>query len=274
MPLGPPSRLAPFRVGLRQLVQGRTRLERAPGRAGGAGWEDRGVGDERSEEIAANLAEVRARIEKAAQAAGRDPAELTLVGVTKTFSVEDARRLLALGVADLGEARDQEAKVKARDLPEARWHFLGRLQRNKAGSVAAYTTVLHSFDRPELITPLANGVEKNDRAPLDVLIQVSLDGDPDRGGASVDTVTALADEAAATGSLHPRGVMAVAPMGADPDAAFATLREVAERLRSAHPDATVISAGMSADLEAAVKNGATHLRIGTALLGGRPPLRL
>ena len=231
------------------------------------------MSDTRTEEIAANLAEGGERIGKAAEAAGRDPGELTLVGVTKTFPVEDARRLLELGLADLGEARDQEAKVKARELPDARWHFLGRLQRNKAGSVAAYASVLHSFDRPELVTPLANGVRKHERDHLDVLIQVSLDGDPDRGGALLDTVTALADEAAATGVLRPRGVMAVAPVDADPDAAFATLREIADRLRAGHPDATVISAGMSADLEPAVRNGATHLRIGTALLGGRPPLR-
>jgi PLP dependent protein len=232
------------------------------------------VSDPRTEEIAAGLAEVRQRIAKAAQAAGRDPAELTLVGVTKTFPVEDARRLLTLGLTDLGEARDQEAKVKARALPDARWHFLGRLQRNKAGSVAAYTTLLHSLDRPELVTPLANGVRRHERDHLDVLIQVSLDGDPDRGGAPIDTVDALAAAAAATGVLRPLGVMAVAPMDADPGAAFATLRAVADRLRSAYPQASVISAGMSADLEAAVENGATHLRIGTALLGGRPSLRL
>jgi PLP dependent protein len=231
------------------------------------------VSDARTEEIAANLAEVRERIGKAAAAADREPAELTLVGVTKTFPVEDARRLLELGVTDLGEARDQEAKVKARELPEARWHFLGRLQRNKAGSVAAYAALLHSFDRAELIRPLVNGVEKQDRDPLDVLIQVSLDGDPDRGGVPVEDVEALAGEAAATGRLRVAGVMAVAPMDVDPDAAFGTLREVADRLRAEHPGATVISAGMSADLEAAVRNGATHLRIGTALLGGRPPLR-
>ena len=230
------------------------------------------MSDPRTDEIAACLAAVRERIARAAHAAGRDPGELTLVGVTKTFPVEDARRLLELGVADLGEARDQEGK--ARERPDARWHFLGRLQRNKAGSVAAYATLLHSFDRPELVTPLANGVQKGDRDHLDVLIQVSLDGDPDRGGAPIDSVGALADEAAGTGLLRPRGVMAGAPIDADPGAAFATLREVADRLRSAYPEATVISAGMSADLEAAVQNGATHLRIGTALLGGRPPIRL
>jgi pyridoxal phosphate enzyme (YggS family) len=231
------------------------------------------VSDPRTEEISANLAGVRARIEAAAKAAHRDPGELTLIGVTKTFPVQDARRLLGLGVSELGEARDQEARDKARDLPEARWHFIGRLQRNKAGSVAAYAAVVHSVDRAELVRALANGVRRAGRDPLDVLVQVSLDGDPDRGGAPAGDVLGLAEQAAATGLLRPAGVMAVAPMGADPDEAFGTLAGVAERLRAAYPRATVVSAGMSGDLEAAVRNGATHLRIGTALLGGRPPLR-
>jgi PLP dependent protein len=229
--------------------------------------------DPRTAEIAANLAQVRERIAAAAAAAGRDPAELTLVGVTKTFPVQDARRLLELGLTDLGEARDQEAKGKARDLQAARWHFVGRLQRNKAASVGTYAAVVHSYDRPELAGALANGVRRTGRDPIDVLVQVSLDDDPDRGGAPAGEVVALADTAAATGLLRPAGVMAVAPLDADPDAGFAALHEVARTLRSAYPGARIVSAGMSADLEAAVRNGATHLRIGTALLGGRPPLR-
>lgn len=229
--------------------------------------------DPRTAQIAANLAQVRDRMAAAAKAAGREPGELTLIGITKTFPVEDARRLVRLGVPDLGENRDQDARVKAREVSEARWHFVGRLQRNKAGSVAAYAAVVHSLDRVELVRALANGVRRAEREPLDVLVQVSIDGDPDRGGVPVGEVVALADAAAATGLLHPAGVMAVAPMDADPDAAFAVLGEIAGTLRAAHPDATAISAGMSGDLEAAVRNGATHLRIGTALLGGRPPVR-
>lgn len=228
--------------------------------------------DPRTEEIAANLADVRARIAAAARDAGRDPGELTLVAVTKTFPVDDARRLVGLGVTELGEARDQEAKLKARELARPRWHFIGRLQRNKAASVAAYAAVVHTVDRPELAGALARGAERHDRE-LDVLVQVSLDGDPDRGGALPADVGALADAVAATGRLHVRGVMAIAPLGADPDPAFAELARVAERLRAAYPGATVVSAGMSGDLEAAVRHGATHLRIGTALLGGRPPAR-
>jgi PLP dependent protein len=231
------------------------------------------VSDPRSDELAANLAEVRGRIAAAAADARRDPGELTLIGVTKTFPVDDARRLHDLGVHDLGENRDQDAREKAAELPAARWHFLGQLQRNKAASVASYAAVVHSLDREPLVRALANGARRAGRPGLDVLIQVSLDGDPDRGGALPADVAALADAAAGTGVLRVGGVMAVAPMGADPDRAFADLRTVADRLRRDHPEATVVSAGMSADLDAAVRNGATHLRIGTALLGGRPPFR-
>jgi PLP dependent protein len=229
------------------------------------------VRDGRTEQIGSALARVRARIDAACAGAGRDPAELTLVAVTKTFPVEDGRRLLALGVPDLGEARDQEARVKARALPEARWHFVGRLQRNKARSVASYATLVHSLDRLELVEALAAGVRRAGR-DLDVLVQVSLDGDRTRGGAATADVESLADAAEATGLLRPAGVMAIAPLGTDPDAAFAELARVSERLRSHRPDAAVVSAGMSGDLEAAVRHGATHLRIGTALLGDRPPV--
>ena len=228
--------------------------------------------DDRTAQIAARLRDVRERIAAAALSAGRDPETLTLVAVTKTFPVADARRLLQLGVADLGEARDQEARVKAAALPEARWHFVGRLQRNKARSVAAYAALVHTVDRPELVDALAAGAARAGRDRLDVLLQVSLDGDPTRGGALGADIPALADAAEATGRLRPVGVMAIAPLRADPDAAFAELASVSGRLRAAHPDAAVVSAGMSGDLEAAVRNGATHLRIGTALLGGRPPL--
>jgi pyridoxal phosphate enzyme (YggS family) len=235
-----------------------------------------GVTDGRTAEIAANLTAVRARIAAACQAAGRDPAEITLIGVTKTFPAEDVRRLVELGVADVGENRDQEAAGKAGELAgePVRWHFLGRLQRNKANSVARYATVVHSVDRPEIAAALARGTDHAGRDPLRVLIQVSLDGDPDRGGAPAAAVPDLAAEIAATAELRLAGVMAVAPLDADAAGAFARLAEVAADLRAAHPGAEVISAGMSADLEAAIRHGATHVRIGTALLGGRtPPVR-
>jgi pyridoxal phosphate enzyme (YggS family) len=229
--------------------------------------------DGRTAEIAANLRAVRDRIAAACDAARRDPAGITLIGVAKTFPAEDVRRLLALGVADVGENRDQEAGAKAAALAglPVRWHFLGRLQRNKANSVAAYATVVHSVDRAEIAAALARGTHRAGRGPLAVLIQVSLDGDAARGGAPAPAVPELAAEISATTDLRLAGVMAVAPREAEPGAAFARLAEIAADLRAAHPDAGVISAGMSGDLDAAITHGATHVRIGTALLGGRTP---
>ncbi len=227
--------------------------------------------DPRTAEIAANLAAVRARIAAGCAAAGRDPATVTLVAVTKTFPVQDVRRLLALGVADIGENRDQEARVKAAAVPAARWHFVGRLQRNKCRSVASYAVLVHSVDRPELVAALDAGARQTGRAPLDVLVQVSLDADPARGGALPADVPRLAAAIAGTAGLRLAGAMAVAPFDADPLPAFGRLAEVAAELRRDHPDATILSAGMTGDLEAALRCGATHVRIGTALLGGRTP---
>jgi pyridoxal phosphate enzyme (YggS family) len=227
--------------------------------------------------LAAALAEVRERIGRACDDAGRSAADVRLIAVTKFFPASDAAILAELGVADLGESRDQEASAKAREVAgltvaPVRWHFVGRLQSNKAASVAGYAHLVHSVDRAALVPALAAGVRRADRAPLLVLVQVSLDGDTTRGGVPVDDVEALADHVATTAELVPAGVMAVAPVALDPDQAFARLAEASERLRRHHSGAAIISAGMSNDLEAAVRHGATHLRIGTALLGARPPL--
>jgi pyridoxal phosphate enzyme (YggS family) len=230
----------------------------------------------RRAELAANLAAVRERMAAAARAAGRSPDELTLIAVTKTFPASYVRLLAELGVADVGENRAQEAAAKHADAgAPPRWHFIGTLQRNKAALVASFADVVHSVDRPELVTAL----DRARVAPLDVLVQVSLDpvdssGAPGRGGARTADVVGLADLVAATAQLRLRGVMAVAPVGPDPAGAFARLAETAAQVRAAHPEALWISAGMSGDLEAAVAAGATHVRIGTALLGRRePPVR-
>ncbi|MEP7179153.1 MAG: alanine racemase, partial [Pseudonocardiales bacterium] len=187
-----------------------------------------------------------------------------------------------LGVLDIGESRDQEASAKLVDVAELRgagadqrpvadlrWHFVGRLQSRKARSVAAYAHAVHSVDRPELVEQLAAGVTRAGRDGLEVFIQVSLDGDPARGGVAADVVQALADAVAAHGELRLLGVMAVAPMAADAGAAFADLAAVSVQLRADHPQAAAISAGMSADLEAAIAHGSTHVRVGSALLGRR-----
>lgn len=227
----------------------------------------------RRHEIAANLSVVRRRIESACAGAGRDPDEVSLVVVTKFFPASDVRLLAELGVTDVGENRHQEAEAKAAECADLglRWHFIGGLQSNKAAAVAHYADVVESLDRAKLVGPLDRGAATRDR-DVEVLLQVSLDP-PDAGnrsGADPADLPALAEAVVASERLRLRGLMAVAPLGADPAAAFARLVEVHGTLLAQHPDATWLSAGMSGDLEQAVTAGATHVRIGSAVLGTRP----
>lgn len=231
--------------------------------------------DHRRAELLANLARVRARVADAAEAAGRGAGEITLVAVTKFFPASDVRHLAALGVTDVGENRHQEAEAKAAacaDLEGLRWHYIGGLQSNKAAAVARYADIVQSVDRAKLITPLSRGAAEHGRQ-LGVMVQVSLDPPglaSSRAGALPDEALHLADAVAAEPHLELLGVMAVAPLGEDPSAAFERLAAVADRLRAHHPTARAISAGMSGDLEAAIRFGATHVRVGSAILGNRP----
>ena len=226
----------------------------------------------RRAELAARLADVRRRIAKACAATGRDPGDITLIAVTKTRPASDVRLLSELGLSDVGENRDAEAAPKAAQCADLNltWHFIGQLQTNKAASVVRYAHVVHSVDRLRLIRALGQAARRAERA-IDGLIEVSLDGDPARGGAPAGEVPALAEALEAEPGLVLGGVMAIAPLGMPPAEAFARLLDSAEAVRAVRPSATVISAGMSGDLEAAVEAGATHLRIGTALLGDRGP---
>ena len=226
---------------------------------------------DRRAELARNLTEVRGRIDAACAAAGRDSAGVTLIAVTKTRPATDVMLLAGLGVTDIGENRDQEAAPKAAacaGLPVT-WHFIGQLQTNKAASVARYADVVHSVDRLRLVRALGAAPRAAGRE-LTSLVQVSLDGDTARGGVPAAGLAEVAAALAAEPGLLLGGVMAVAPLGVPPAAAFAPLPALSAAVRGIRPGATVISAGMSADLEAAIAAGATHLRIGTALLGGRP----
>jgi pyridoxal phosphate enzyme (YggS family) len=226
----------------------------------------------RRDELAVRLVAVRDRISAACQAAGRKPEDVTLIAVTKTFPASDVRLLNGLGVTDFGENRDAEAAPKAQECADLElvWHFVGQLQTNKAASVARYATFVHSVDRLRLIHALGAGARRAGRV-LQCLIEVSLDGDPARGGAPADQVPGLAEALLAVEGLVLAGVMAIAPLGVRPADAFARLRDSAAVVQAVRPAATVISAGMSGDLEAAITAGATHLRIGTALLGDRRP---
>jgi hypothetical protein len=226
----------------------------------------------RREELALRLADVRGRMAKACEAAGRDVSELTLIAVTKTRPASDVRLLAGLGVADVGENRDAEAAPKAAECAglDLTWHFVGQLQTNKAASVARYASVVHSVDRLRLVRALGRAARGAERV-VKCLVEVSLDGDPARGGAAAGDVPALAEALAAEEGLVLGGVMAIAPLSMEPADAFARLLASAAAVRGIRPGATMISAGMSGDLEAAVEAGATHLRIGTALLGDRGP---
>jgi pyridoxal phosphate enzyme (YggS family) len=241
------------------------------------------VRPDRRAELAAGLARVRTRIAQACADAGRDTSEVTMIAVTKTYPAGDVVALAGLGVTDVGENRDQEAAPKAAEVAAAgvtpRWHFIGQLQRNKARSVARYADVVHSVDSVRLARALDTASAAARDRPLDVLVQVSIDGDAARGGAlpgSADPDAGLdpvAEAVAGADALRLVGLMAVAPLGWEPERAFARLAEVAAGFRTVHPGAVALSAGMSGDLEIAIRYGATHVRVGSALLGMRPTLR-
>lgn len=228
--------------------------------------------DERRAELALNLTRVQARIAVACAEAGRDRHEVELVVVTKYFPASDVALLAGLGVADVGENRHQEAEAKAAELAGSgvRWHFIGGLQSNKAAAVAAYADVVESVDRPKLVGPLDRGAADRGR-PLDVLLQVSLDppGTGHRAGCDPAGLEQLAAAVEAAEHLELRGLMAVAPLGEDPGDAFARLAEIRAGFLRLHPAASVLSAGMSGDLEQAIEHGATHVRVGSAVLGSR-----
>ncbi|KGH44506.1 alanine racemase [Modestobacter caceresii] len=229
--------------------------------------------------LADNLRAVRARIDDAARAAGRDPAEVHLLAVSKTWSAEDVRALAALGQRHFAENRVQELVGKAAALaadptvPELHWHLVGQLQRNKVGPVARLGATVHSVDRASLVTALARAAEREQQV-LDVYVQVDLGGPEgelgSRGGAAPADVPGLADAIVAAPELRLRGLMAVAPRAEEPGPAFERLARLSTRVRADHPGASETSAGMSGDLEAAVTAGATVVRVGTALFGTRP----
>lgn len=239
--------------------------------------------DRRRSELVSAVGALRNQITGLCRESGRDPYAVTLIAVTKTYPARDVLTLLRLGIRDIGENKDQEATHKiveldelraelAEPVPAPRWHFVGQIQSRKCRSIARYAHAVHSVDRAAVATRLADGVHEIEREPLEVFIQLSLDGDPARGGVVAEELAALADAVSARSELRLRGLMAVAPLGTGPDQAFGELASAAERLRRDHPEADAISAGMSGDFDAALRHGATHLRIGTALLGRRRPV--
>ena len=235
---------------------------------------------DRRAELSGGLAAVRERLDAAARAADRDPSDVALLVVTKYFPATDAVLLYELGCRAFGESREQEAAAKIAQFretvpDEVEWHMIGRLQRNKARAVARWAHTVHSVDSLRLASSLAKGVaaaqDSGERStPVRVLLQVSLDGDRERGGVVADELESLADAVASAPELELGGLMGVPPLGWEPDAAFALLAELHTSLLAEHPGATELSAGMSGDLEHAVRWGSTCVRVGTAVLGTRP----
>lgn len=250
------------------------------------------VGSERRQELQDGLDRVRTRISSACHRHDRDLADVTLIVVTKFFPMSDVAELARLGVRDIGESRDQEASAKIAllraelgDIPMPTVHMVGQVQTKKSGSISRYADVVHSIDRTKVVHALnrasARAQDENEReGPLGVLVQVDLGegADAGRGGSLPKDLGQLADEVAECESLHLRGVMAVAPAETAQNEraasdAFRRLADCHQEILSAHPDAAWLSAGMSGDLELALAAGATHLRVGSAILGSRPPAR-
>lgn len=218
-------------------------------------------------ELAERLAAVRTGISNAATAAGRSPEELTTIVVTKFHPASLVRELFELGVRDVGENRHQEAQAKAAELaePELRWHFVGQLQSKKARQVRAYASVIHSIDRTALVDVL-----RSEETSVDCFVQLNLTDDPGRGGVAPAELEPLVEHVLATPGLRLLGLMAVAPLDEPARPAFARVRELSERVQRLAPEAGALSMGMSHDYADAIAEGATHLRIGTAITGNRP----
>ncbi len=236
---------------------------------------------DRKDELAVNLAKVEERIARACAAAGREREEVTLIVVTKTYPADDVRILADLGVRHVAENKDQDAAPKAATCSDLSlsWHFVGQLQTNKVRSVVGYADFVQSVDRSRLVSALSKEAVRAGRE-VGCLIQVALDagesGRGDRGGVAPGGIEELAGLVAGAPGLRLAGLMTVAPLTGEyagrQRAAFERLMDLSTDLRRAHPGANMVSAGMSADLEEAVAAGATHVRVGTAVLGVRPRL--
>ena len=220
---------------------------------------------DRKAEIARNLQEVKERINAAAKSVNRDPAEINLIVVTKTFPISDIEILRELGESNFGENRDQEAGPKA-ELISATWHFQGQIQSNKIKSICQWADVVHSISNEKEILKFGQSPRKHQ-----VFLQVSLDGQEGRGGASPAELSQLADLVNESNNLDLLGLMAVAPLGIEPMKAFADLAQINQGFVGQYPNSKFLSAGMSGDFETAIKYGATHIRVGSSILGSRSP---
>jgi PLP dependent protein len=222
---------------------------------------------EAGETLEQRLSAVRSAVADAAREAGRDADTITTIVVTKFHPAALITELAALGVHDIGENRHQDAAPKAAELRGRglTWHFIGQLQSNKVRAVLEYARVIQSVDRESLAVAI-----ENTGIPVEAFLQLNLTDNPDRGGVALADLERLAERVLAAPNVVLRGLMAVAPIGEAPREAFTRVREASARLTALAPHANALSMGMSGDFREAILEGATHLRIGTAITGNRP----
>ena len=225
-------------------------------------------GVDRRAELSRSLSDVQARIINATARVSRKTEEVTLVAVTKTYPISDVEILHQLGVTHFGENRNAEGLEKSA-LVSAHWHFQGQIQSNKIVSIASWAQTVHSLDDLSHVAKFDRAVGEIPGKRLNVFIQISLDGDASRAGVAGDDLLALGQSISSTKNLDLVGLMVVPPVQAEPEEAFSEVAEIAERFRSEFPTAQSLSAGMSGDYEIAIAHGATHIRVGSQILGPR-----
>ena len=221
----------------------------------------------REEFLKASLSKVQDRIKSAAESAGRNPHEITLIAVTKTYPIEDVKILKSLGVENFGENRDEEGSEKSK-VVEGIWHFQGQIQSKKLRSIASWASVIHSLDSQDHVTKLSNVLADREKV-MQVFIQLSLDGDPTRGGVVADDLEKIATPIIADSQMRLVGLMSVPPVEMEVERAFESIATIHQKFIATHPEAIYLSAGMSSDFEVAIKHGATHIRVGSQILGSR-----
>jgi pyridoxal phosphate enzyme (YggS family) len=224
----------------------------------------------RKEDIAHNLAHVREKIQASARSSNRELSEIKLIAVTKTFPAIDVEILHELGIRDFGENRDSEGAAKSKEV-QGDWHFQGQIQGNKLKSIIKWASYIHSLDSHDHLEKIATLCKEREEAPLGIFIQVSLDGAQGRGGVPAQELTRMADLVTSTSGIQLMGLMAVAPLGVEADKAFTELAVIHRAFSANYPSATALSAGMSGDYESAISHGATHIRVGSSILGSRTP---
>lgn len=222
-------------------------------------------------DVAARLEDVRARIRRAAEEAGRSPHAITLVAVSKLFPPEAIQAARAAGQADFGESRAQELRRKSQSLgPGIRWHFVGQLQRNKVRDLVGVASLIHSVDRLELAEAIAERARREERVQR-VLVQVNVGDDPAKGGCSIEDAPGLIAKVRTMGGIACEGLMTIPPLEADPRPMFALLRDLRDDVRTRFPEIQHLSMGMTNDFEVAVSEGATIVRVGEGVFGPRQP---